>query len=80
MKEKEKLIIKVHKQFVHPTMKKITVLMTDAGVWDNDCQTIIEKVVSCEICKRYGKTPPRPVVAMPLARSFNEAVAMELKG
>ena len=41
---------------------------------------IIEKVYnSCEICKRYSKTPPKPVVAMPLDRSFNEAVAMDLK-
>ena len=79
-KEKEKLIIKVHKQFAHPTMRKIRGLMIDAGVWDTDCQMIIEKVYnSCEICKRYSKTPPRSVVAMPLARSFNEAVAMDLK-
>ena len=50
MKEKEKLIIKVHKQFPHPTMKKMTALMIDAGVWDNDCQTIIEKVYNiCDI-------------------------------
>ena len=61
-------------------MKKVTALIIDAGVWDNDCQTIIEKVYNrCEICKSYGKTPPRPVVAMPLARIFNEAVAMDLK-
>ena len=34
---------------------------------------------SCEICKKYSETPPRPVFAMPLARNFNEAVAMDLK-
>ena len=43
-KEKEKLIIKVHKQFAHLTMKKMWALMIDAGVWDNDCQMITEKV------------------------------------
>ena len=51
-KEKEKLIIKVHKQFAHLTVKKMRALMTDAGVWDNDCQMIIEKVYNnCEICR-----------------------------
>ena len=33
----------------------------------------------CDICKQFKPTPPRPVVSFPLASSFNETVAMDLK-
>ena len=33
----------------------------------------------CELCKIYAKTPSRPIVGMPMARKFNENVAMDLK-
>ncbi|ESO92708.1 hypothetical protein LOTGIDRAFT_175654 [Lottia gigantea] len=33
----------------------------------------------CDLCKQYVKTPPRPVVSMPMASRFNEKVAMDLK-
>ena len=33
----------------------------------------------CEICNRYKKTRPRPVVSLPLARGFNEVIAIDLK-
>ncbi|PIK35546.1 hypothetical protein BSL78_27628 [Apostichopus japonicus] len=40
----------------------------------------IDDVVSkCEVCKQYKKTPSRPVVGLPLAKEFNEVVALDLK-
>ena len=33
----------------------------------------------CDLCKRYAKTPARPIVGMPMATQFNEKVAMDLK-
>ena len=33
----------------------------------------------CEICYRYKKTRPRSVVSLPLARRFDETIAMDLK-
>ena len=33
----------------------------------------------CELCKIYAKTPSRPIVGMPMAKKFNEKVAMDLK-
>ncbi|PIK34739.1 hypothetical protein BSL78_28435 [Apostichopus japonicus] len=32
-----------------------------------------------EVCKRFKKTPSRPVVCLPLAKEFNDVVAMDLK-
>lgn len=34
---------------------------------------------NCDVCKRYRRTPPRPVVSFPLATEFNETVAMDIK-
>ena len=33
----------------------------------------------CDICKKYRRTPSKPIVSMPMAREFNETVAMDLK-
>ncbi len=34
---------------------------------------------NCKTCKLYAKTPAKPVVALPMARYFNEKVAIDLK-
>ena len=76
--EKKKLITKLHRQFAHPTAKSLKAIMKDA--LDDDCATLIEEISSkCEVCKRYKKTPARPAVSLPLARQFNDVVAMDLK-
>ena len=33
----------------------------------------------CKICKQHARTPPRPVVTLPMASQFNEIVSMDLK-
>ena len=54
--------------------------MVDANIWDIDYQQIAKQLYeSCEICQKFHKTPARPVVSLPLATKFNEAVAMDLK-
>ncbi len=78
--EKEKVILKLHKQFAHPTSHRLIALLRDAGVTDKgSIDTVNEITISCEICKKYKKTPARPVVCLPLATKFNEVVAMDLK-
>ena len=37
------------------------------------------KSKNCQVCKRSKRTPARPVVSLPIATEFNEAVAMDLK-
>ena len=33
----------------------------------------------CNICIKYKKPPPKPIVCAPLAKEFNESIAMDLK-
>ena len=79
-KEKQKKIEKLHHQFGHPTCKRLTQLLKDAGVEDDMCFVYAEEVSkSCEICVKYKKTPSRPIVSVNMAKEFNEIVAVDLK-
>ena len=42
IKEKEKMVIKLHKQFNYPSAKRLKSLLEDAGVYDSDRQKVIE--------------------------------------
>ncbi|CAC5417516.1 unnamed protein product [Mytilus coruscus] len=79
-KKRYATLLKLHRQFAHPPMKRLIALLKDAGVWkeeyEQEMSTIEEQ---CETCKRYAKTPPRPVVSLPMASQFNKKVAMDLK-
>ena len=78
--EKQKIVFKLHKQFGHPSEDSLTSLMQHADAFDKEIDQLIDQVTkNCVTCKRYKKTPPRPVVFMPMATQFNEVVAMDLK-
>ena len=79
-KEKYKTLNKLHRQFAHPPVNKIKSLLHDAKLWKEDYLELLEDIErKCDLCKRYTKTPPRPVVSMPMATRFNEKIAMDLK-
>lgn len=42
-------------------------------------EQLLEIEQKCDLCKVYAKTPARPIVSMPMAKEFNEKVAMDLK-
>ena len=50
---------------------------------DTDVDELKEQVITvsknCKFCREYMKPPPRPVVGLPVATSFNQCVAMDLK-
>ena len=78
--ELHKSFKKLHRQFAHPSEKKLKELLKDAEVWKDEYTDVFHDVCSkCDVCKRYATTPPRPVVAIPLASEFNEVVCMDLK-
>ena len=78
--EKKKIATKVHKQFCHCSGKKLRKLFVDAGVSDAEMLKLVEEVRStCDLCEKYGSTPPKLVVTMSVAKSFNENIAMDLK-
>ena len=73
-------ILKLHRQFAHPPEKKLVALLRDASVWSEDFKESLNKIYrECQLCKVHTQTPPRPVVALPMARRFNEKVAMDLR-
>ena len=79
-KDHRMLATKLHKQFAHPTSDKLKKLLRDAGKCDKDLLRAVEDISqSCETCLKYKRPHSRPVVAMPLATSFNETVSADLK-
>ena len=71
---------KLHKQFNHPSNKKMIDLVKTAGVEDEELFDAIVKVKQrCDTCKRYKHERPTPITTFPLATEFNETVALDLK-
>ena len=56
-------------------------LFNSAGdPWKDELQSLIKKFSDkCQICQVYRKASPRPVVGLPMATTFQECVAMDLK-
>ena len=78
--ERLKTLLKLHRQFAHPRRGKLEALLRDAGVWQDKYSNDLEKIENnCVLCKQFTRTPPRPVVGLPMARKFNQVVAMDLK-
>ena len=79
-KDRHKTLFKLHRQFAYLPMKKLKSLFQDADQWKDECSNLHEDIGNtCELCKRYAKTPSRPVVGLPMASQFNEKVSMDLK-
>ena len=80
IEEKKKIAMKLHKQFCHPSGERLCKLLKNANVKDDEMIKIVYGIQDeCTICKRYSKSPPRPIVSLPRASDFNESVAMDLK-
>ena len=79
-KEKYKMILKLHRQFAHPTADKLKELLKNANAWKPEFEFMLVNISErCEICKLHTRTPSKPVVALPMASTFNEKVCMDLK-
>ena len=75
-----KHVKKVHKNLSHKTEEQLVKLFQMAGKDTTKVRNIIKHVVeTCNICRRFKKTPPRPKVAMPKAFTINEVVSVDLK-
>ena len=77
--EQKQTILKLHQHFGHASTANLKKLMQNAGIKDpqvyRDMTEIVEK---CDVCTRPKKTPPKPVVGMPLAEDYNHTVAVDL--
>ena len=80
IQELKNKVLKLHRQFAHPSEDKFKKLLHDAGCTNTYLSVVIKDIYkTCEICKAFAPTPPRPVVCIPLAQEFNQCVAMDLK-
>ena len=62
---------------LHILQPEISRLNADAV--DGEVNEIIEQISdNCNVCKRFKRTPARPVVCMPLASKFNQVIAVNL--
>ena len=78
--EKIKIATKLHRQFCHPSSKKLCNLVKNAGVTDPEFIKILQTLPSsCEVCIRYKKTEPKPIVGFTLGSYSNENVAIDIK-
>ena len=78
--EKEKAAIKLHKQFCHVPANRINKLLVNAGVKDNEMLRTMESVSEkCRTCRELSRVPPKPIVALPTGKVFNQHIAMDLK-
>lgn len=76
----DRVALKLHKQFAHPSAERLIKLVRDAGINDRYLIDEIKKCSeNCQVCIRLKKPKPRPVVGFPLATKFNETVAIDLK-
>ena len=79
-REKQKAAIKLHKQFCHVPANRINKLLVNAGIRDNEMLKTVELVSEdCTTCKEFSRVPPKPIVALPSGKIFNQHVAMDLK-
>ena len=79
-KDVHQSIEKLHKKFIHPPAYKLKKLINDSGIKDKDILNAVDFVSEkCTTCKMFRTTPPRPVVSFPIASTFNEVVALDLK-
>ena len=77
--EKKQTILKLHKQFGHASAENLKKLMQNAGIKNTEVyRDMTEIVEKCDVCARHKKTPPKPVVGMPLAEDYNHTVAVDL--
>ena len=73
-------VIKLHKQFGHPSSDKLIKLLKNSGVSKKECFDLVKDVtIDCDICIKYKRTPSRPIVSLPLAQEFGDTIAIDLK-
>ena len=79
-KEQYKYMVKLHRQFGHTPKPKFINFMKDAGVWHDGLEKHLDRIIEgCVGCLKKKRNPNKPVVCLPMAKHFNEKVAINLK-
>ena len=79
-KDQIKAMEKLHKQFGHTSKEKFFNFMKDAKAWHAGLEKHLDNIISqCVGCIKKKRNPAKPVVGLPMAKEFNEKVAIDLK-
>ena len=79
-KDQMEAMEKLHKQFGHTSKEKFVNFMKDAKAWHDGLEKHLDHIISkCVGCIKKKRNPAKPVVGLPMAREFNEKVAIDLK-
>ena len=78
--DKLKIAMKLHSQFGHPPKAKLAKLLERAGRGkDRELMNALDTIERhCDICVKFSRPSPRPIVGLPHAEKFNELVALDL--
>ena len=83
VKNDREIAMKLHRQFAHPTEKKLLNLINNAGHPWSENENLKKEINTisqeCNVCKMYKRPPPRPIVGLPTATKFQDTVALDLK-
>ena len=82
----KKFLKKPHENFRHPKNWRLKELMllpllVGTGKWQEDTEEILEQIskdCQADVCVPPRKRPSKPVVGLPRATRFNEAVTIDL--
>ena len=78
--DREKMAIKLHRQFAHPSKERLIRLVKQSQQYDRElCKTIENVTDACTFCRKYKQQKPRPIVSFPKSEQFNGVVCMDLK-
>ena len=78
-KEKKEKIKKVHHIFGHPKENTLKTLYRNSSEHDDQTMRIMEEVSKeCKVCILHKRTPSRPKVGLPLSKTFNQCVTLDL--
>ena len=79
-KEKRNKIKRIHHVMGYPREESLKILFKDSSINDKETMNIIEDVSrECSVCLHHRRTPSRPKVSLPMSRSFNQCVTVDLK-
>ena len=69
----------LHRILNHKKVEQMEYAYRNAGKLNSETRKLINEVVeNCDICKKNGRSKPRPSVAIPRATDFNSVVAINL--
>lgn len=77
---KKNIATKLHRQFANAPSYKTKALLSDFKIQVRQVSEHLDTLDSiCNICVQYNKKKPKPIVGLPLPRTFSETIDMDME-